>query len=101
MVEHISGQISGFEIVTFIGVLVAIASQFFSMININRKNKEKFATKDYVKQENARMDIQIKSLEKGISDNEKSNLREHDRLERYFESIDHKLDRLIERENKK
>lgn len=66
-------SISTIQILKFIGLLVAITG---GMIGINRqfkRERERYATKDSVKQQFKAMDERVTDIEKDMSDNEKLN----------------------------
>lgn len=88
-------SITTFQVVEFIGVVLAI---IFTGMGISRQIKRNY--NEYVDNKMDVMDIRITSIEKEISDNEAQNNREHDRLTVFFNKIDEKLDRLIERKTK-
>lgn len=100
VLQQINAEIA-WNIVTSLGIIIAITGQIIGWVQISNKNKQKYASKEYVKQESRAMDLRVTSLEKQLEDHEKVNTREHDRMEKMFETINEKLDRLIERQNKK
>lgn len=89
-------QISILGLIAAIGVVVAMITNIIQISNINKKNKEKYATKEYVEQKNDVVNQKIKSIEKDISDNEKHNEREHDLIQTILVRMEKKIDRLIE-----
>jgi trans-2-enoyl-CoA reductase len=89
-------SVSIFGLIASIGVVFAILTNIIQVSHLNKKSKERYATKEYVQQKEDVMNQKIRSIEKDITDNEKHNEREHDLIQTILIRMEKKLDRLIE-----
>jgi hypothetical protein len=57
--------------VAFFSLLVTILGNVYQMWNTSRKNKEKYATKEFVKQESKVVNLKVDNMEKEIAEMKK------------------------------
>ena len=85
-------NISVFQVLEFIGIIVAIV---FTGMGISRQIKRNY--NEYVDNKFEVMETRVDGIENTINANEARNISEHDRLTNLFDKIDTKLDKLIDK----
>lgn len=98
-IHLLSAQIQLSQIVPYLAILISLTGAIVSVSSLSlrikqhkRENELKMASKVYVKEESAKLEINILNIEKDVKEFKADNIREHEQIRK---DISEKLDMII------